>query len=110
MTKAALGHAASIAAMVLTTDSAVVEAPEETHEHAGGGHHGHSHGGHGHSHYRGLARYEGPVDHPWSNRPFVVRGGALRAPPGSQTPTRRGAFSAAISRVRSSSLMPPHTP
>ncbi|MEI4281445.1 chaperonin GroEL [Klenkia terrae] len=50
VTKAALGHAASIAAMILTTDSAVVEAPEDTHEHAGGGHHGHSHGGHGHSH------------------------------------------------------------
>jgi chaperonin GroEL len=53
VTKAALGNAASIAAMVLTTDSAVVEKPaEEDHEHAGGGHHthGHSHGGHGHSH------------------------------------------------------------
>jgi chaperonin GroEL len=53
VTKAALGNAASIAAMVLTTDSAVVEKPvEEEHEHAGGGHHthGHSHGGHGHSH------------------------------------------------------------
>src|ERR671928_365557 len=52
VTKAALGNAASIAAMVLTTDSAVVEAPEEEHEHAAGGHHthGHSHGGHGHSH------------------------------------------------------------
>ncbi|HEV7212770.1 MAG TPA: chaperonin GroEL [Blastococcus sp.] len=52
VTKAALGNAASIAAMVLTTDSAVVEAPEEEHEHAGAGHHthGHSHGGHGHSH------------------------------------------------------------
>ncbi len=50
VTKAALGHAASIAAMILTTDSAVVEAPEDSHEHAGGGHHGHSHGGHGHSH------------------------------------------------------------
>ncbi|MGY1695725.1 MULTISPECIES: chaperonin GroEL [unclassified Geodermatophilus] len=50
VTKAALGNAASIAAMVLTTDSAVVEAPEEE-EHAGAGHHthGHSHG-HGHSH------------------------------------------------------------
>ncbi len=53
VTKAALGHAASIAAMILTTDSAVVEAPEDTHEHAGGGHHGHSHGGHGHSHLEG---------------------------------------------------------
>jgi chaperonin GroEL len=52
VTKAALGNAASIAAMVLTTDSAVVEAPAEEHDHAGGGHHthGHSHGGHGHSH------------------------------------------------------------
>jgi chaperonin GroEL len=53
VTKAALGNAASIAAMVLTTDSAVVDKPaEEEHEHAGSGHHthGHSHGGHGHSH------------------------------------------------------------
>jgi chaperonin GroEL len=50
VTKAALGNAASIAAMVLTTDSAVVEAPVEEHAHAGGQHtHGHSHG-HGHSH------------------------------------------------------------
>jgi chaperonin GroEL len=51
VTKAALGNAASIAAMVLTTDSAVVEAPvEEEHEQGGGHHtHGHSHG-HGHSH------------------------------------------------------------
>ncbi|PRY51991.1 chaperonin GroEL [Geodermatophilus tzadiensis] len=50
VTKAALGNAASIAAMVLTTDSAVVEAPEEE-DPAGAGHHthGHSHG-HGHSH------------------------------------------------------------
>ncbi|WNV74901.1 chaperonin GroEL [Geodermatophilus sp. DSM 44513] len=49
VTKAALGNAVSIAAMVLTTDSAVVEAPKE--EPAGAGHHthGHSHG-HGHSH------------------------------------------------------------
>jgi chaperonin GroEL len=51
VTKAALGNAASIAAMVLTTDSAVVEKPEDEHEHAGAGQHthGHSHG-HGHSH------------------------------------------------------------
>ncbi|MGR7023909.1 chaperonin GroEL [Geodermatophilus sp. URMC 62] len=50
VTKAALGNATSIAAMVLTTDSAVVEAPEEE-DHAGAGHHthGHSHG-HGHAH------------------------------------------------------------
>jgi chaperonin GroEL len=53
VTKAALGNAASIAAMVLTTDSAVVEKPEEEeHSHGNGQHtHGHSHGGgHGHSH------------------------------------------------------------
>jgi len=51
VTKAALENAISIAAMILTTDSAVVEAPEEEDEHAGGNHtHGHSHGGHGHSH------------------------------------------------------------
>ncbi len=51
VTKAALENAISIAAMILTTDSAVVEAPEEEEEHAGGHHtHGHSHGGHGHSH------------------------------------------------------------
>ena len=50
VTKAALSHAASIAAMVLTTDSAVVEAPEDDEPAAGGNHtHGHSHG-HGHSH------------------------------------------------------------
>jgi chaperonin GroEL len=48
VTKAALGNAASIAAMILTTDSAVVEAPVEDDEHAAGGH-GHSHG-HGHAH------------------------------------------------------------
>jgi chaperonin GroEL len=52
VTKAALGNAASIAAMVLTTDSAVVDKPaEEEHDHGSGRHtHGHSHGGHGHSH------------------------------------------------------------
>ena len=52
VTKAALGNAASIAAMILTTDSAVVEKPaEQEHAHAGGGHHTHGHGGgHGHSH------------------------------------------------------------
>ncbi|MGY1916078.1 chaperonin GroEL [Blastococcus sp. HT6-30] len=51
VTKAALDNAVSIAAMVLTTDSAVVEAPEEEDDHAGGGHHTHGHAhGHGHSH------------------------------------------------------------
>jgi chaperonin GroEL len=50
VTKAALAHAASIAAMILTTDSAVVEKPAED-ESDGSGHHTHGHGnGHGHSH------------------------------------------------------------
>jgi chaperonin GroEL len=44
VTKAALRNAASIAAMVLTTEALVVEKPEQTEEH------GHSHGGHGHAH------------------------------------------------------------
>ncbi|WP_222194202.1 chaperonin GroEL [Modestobacter italicus] len=50
VTKAALAHAASIATMILTTDSAIVDKPAEE-EDADGGHHthGHSHG-HGHSH------------------------------------------------------------
>jgi chaperonin GroEL len=51
VTKAALANAASVAALVLSTQSAVVEKPaEEEHSHGGHGH-GHSHGhGHGHSH------------------------------------------------------------
>jgi chaperonin GroEL len=51
VTKSALVNAASIATMVLTTETAVVEKPEEDedgHDHGG---HGHSHGGsHGHRH------------------------------------------------------------
>jgi chaperonin GroEL len=47
VTKAALSNAASVASLILSTQSAVVEKPEETEEDAG---HGHSHGGHGHSH------------------------------------------------------------
>jgi chaperonin GroEL len=54
VTKAALQNAASIAGMVLTTESAVVDKPEhEDHEDAHG--HGHSHGhGHGHRHGPGF--------------------------------------------------------
>jgi chaperonin GroEL len=49
VTKAALSNAASVASLVLTTQSAVVEKPveEEAHDH------GHSHGGHGHGHSHG---------------------------------------------------------
>ena len=50
VTKAALSNAASVAGLVLSTQSAVVEKPEEEHEHDG---HSHSHGGHGHSHSHG---------------------------------------------------------
>ena len=46
VTKAALANAASVAALLLTTQSLVVEKPaEQEDDHAGGGHgHGHSHG------------------------------------------------------------------
>jgi chaperonin GroEL len=52
VTKAALANAASVAALVLSTQSAVVEKPAESdeHEHDGGHGHGHSHGPGGHSH------------------------------------------------------------
>jgi chaperonin GroEL len=53
VTKAALANAASVASLLLTTQSAVVEKPEEE-EHSHGGHsHSHGHGGHGHSHSHG---------------------------------------------------------
>jgi chaperonin GroEL len=54
VTRSALANAASIAGMVLTTESAVVDKPED--EEAGHGHghsHGHSHGGHSHGHRHG---------------------------------------------------------
>jgi chaperonin GroEL len=54
VTKAALANAASVAALLLSTASAIVEKPaepEHDHEHANGGH---SHGGHGHSHGPGF--------------------------------------------------------
>jgi chaperonin GroEL len=47
VTRSALRNAASIASMVLTTDTLVVEKKVEENEQDG---HGHSHGGHGHSH------------------------------------------------------------
>ncbi len=48
VTKAALANAASVAALMLTTQTLVVDKPAEPEEDASG--HGHSHGGHGHSH------------------------------------------------------------
>ncbi len=51
VTKAALANAASVASLVLSTQSSVVEKPDEE-EHSHGGH-SHSHGGHGHSHSHG---------------------------------------------------------
>ncbi len=52
VTKAALANAASVAALLLSTQSAIVEKPaepEQDHDHANGGH-----GGHGHSHGPGF--------------------------------------------------------
>ncbi len=43
VTKAALTNAASIAAMVLTTESTITDKPEQAKAAAGNGHHGHSH-------------------------------------------------------------------
>ncbi len=48
VTRSALQNAASIAGMLLTTETLVVEKPEETEEHSDSHGHGHSH--HGHSH------------------------------------------------------------
>jgi len=47
VTKAALANAASVASLILTTESAVVDKPAEPEAEAG---HSHGHGGHGHSH------------------------------------------------------------
>ncbi|HLY34962.1 MAG TPA: chaperonin GroEL, partial [Jatrophihabitantaceae bacterium] len=52
VTKAALANAASVAGLVLSTQSAVVDKPAEPeHDHGG---HSHSHGGHSHSHGPGF--------------------------------------------------------
>jgi chaperonin GroEL len=51
VTKAALANAASVASLLITTQSLVVDKPEEPDEH---GADGHSHGGHGHSHGPGF--------------------------------------------------------
>jgi chaperonin GroEL len=48
VTKAALANAASVAALLLSTQSAIVEKPAEPDDH--GHDDGHGHGGHGHSH------------------------------------------------------------
>ena len=47
VTRSALQNAASIAGMLLTTETLVVEKPAKAADENG---HGHSHGGHGHSH------------------------------------------------------------
>jgi chaperonin GroEL len=51
VTKSALANAASVASVILSTQSAIVEKPAEPEEHS---HDGHSHGGHGHSHGPGF--------------------------------------------------------
>jgi chaperonin GroEL len=50
VTRSALANAASIAALVLTTETLVVEKPEDSEADAHAGGHGHSHGPGGHSH------------------------------------------------------------
>jgi chaperonin GroEL len=52
VTKAALANAASVASLLLTTQSAIVEKPVDPDEHSHDGH-SHSHGGHGHGHSHG---------------------------------------------------------
>jgi chaperonin GroEL len=48
VTRSALANAASIASLLLTTETLVVDKPED--EPANGHGHGHSHGGHSHTH------------------------------------------------------------
>jgi chaperonin GroEL len=50
VTRSAVRNAASIAGMLLTTETLVVEKPEESDDNGAGGGHGHSHGPGGHSH------------------------------------------------------------
>ncbi|BAL85896.1 putative chaperonin GroEL [Actinoplanes missouriensis 431] len=54
VTRNAVSNAVSIAALLLTTESLVVEKPAEAAPAAAGGGHGHSHGGHGHQHGPGF--------------------------------------------------------
>jgi chaperonin GroEL len=51
VTKAALANAASVASLLLSTQSAIVEKPEPEHDHDHAD--GHGHGGHGHGHSHG---------------------------------------------------------
>jgi len=53
VTRNAVSNAVSIAGLLLTTESLVVDKPAEPDTAAGGGH-GHSHGGHGHQHGPGF--------------------------------------------------------
>ena len=53
VTRNAVSNAVSIAGLLLTTESLVVEKPAEPEPAAAGGH-GHSHGGHGHQHGPGF--------------------------------------------------------
>jgi chaperonin GroEL len=51
VTRSALQNAASIAGMLLSTETLVVDKPADDHEHGAGSGHAHAHGhGHGHSH------------------------------------------------------------
>jgi len=55
VTKAALANAASVAALILSIESAIADKPADDHDHDDAGHgHSHGHGGHGHSHGPGF--------------------------------------------------------
>jgi len=55
VTKAALANAASVAALILSIESAIADKPADEHDHDDAGHgHSHGHGGHGHSHGPGF--------------------------------------------------------
>ena len=53
VTRHAVANAASIAALLLTTETLVVDKPEGDEDGDGHGHGGHGHGGHGHGHRHG---------------------------------------------------------
>ncbi len=61
--KSALRNAASITAILLTTEVLIadVQEPAHTHDHAGGGGHGHSHGGLGMDEMRGMGGMPGDM-------------------------------------------------
>ena len=93
VTKSALVNAASIATMVLTTETAVVEKPAEEED-------DHDHGGHGHSHVQSHGHCHLAGTH------------YGRLPCGRRPSSCCSAYTGVLvmSSSRSDSLRPPHTP